>query len=65
MTTTGSTKSGQNILLLCNPHTGYSDVSVDNGCVYCSSTGQVDRSALIQCGGDRGSDGESELWRRN
>ena len=37
----------------------------DNGCVYCSSTGQVDRSALIQCDGVRGSDGEIELGRRN
>ena len=29
-----------------------------------SSTGQVDRSALIQCDGVRGSDGEIELGRR-
>ena len=58
--------TGQLFSIRCNPHTGHSDVSVDNGSVYCSSTGQVDRSALMQCGGVRGiSDGESDLGRRD
>ena len=50
------------------PPTVHKDVSVDKGRVYCSSTstGQVYRSALIQCA--RGSDGEGDgeqLERRN
>ena len=46
----------------------HKDVSVDKGHVYCSSTstGQVYRSALMQCA--RGSDGEGvgeQLGKRN